>query len=389
MHPQQLHTDHEFSRETSRLRHKCLMSRGHSSFERVFPRSGTESAPVHPSGDAPSVHELFAMALREELPLPQLAEALRRLHGIRMTVAAAAVPGQDQLCVQSKQRHIDIARLRELAAAMAQDLGFLVNVSVPTIKILQAAQASAKVMKVPGAIESQEADSADAITEWLQRLQLQLGGAFTWATEETEDLSEMILQCTECWQDGFTINGERYQIEGLLGEGSFGSVYRCLLDGQGVAVKVLSTERIAVMTNCPQHVVLRRMLQEAEILGCLGGHPNIVQLRVAAVSQQTLRIYLAMQLLECGDLFSEMLRRRRQPFSERDAREALTQVTMAVVHCHRRGVAHRDIKLENLMVAGRRPLVVKLIDFGQAVMHHDQSQQRMQSVVPRSDVSSD
>ena len=58
-----------------------------------------------------------------------------------------------------------------------------VNVSVPTIKILQAAQAgclvppappgsrpvavceaSAKVMKVPGAIESQEADSADAIT---------------------------------------------------------------------------------------------------------------------------------------------------------------------------------------------------------------------------------
>ena len=42
-----------------------------------------------------------------------------------MTVAAAAVPGQDQLCVQSKQRHIDIAGLRELAAAMAQDLGFL------------------------------------------------------------------------------------------------------------------------------------------------------------------------------------------------------------------------------------------------------------------------
>ena len=28
--------------------------------------------------------------------------------------------------------------------------------------------------------------------EWLQRLQLQLGGAFTWATEETEDLSEMM-----------------------------------------------------------------------------------------------------------------------------------------------------------------------------------------------------
>ncbi|CAE7242373.1 CIPK5 [Symbiodinium natans] len=222
-----------------------------------------------------------------------------------------------------------------------------------------------KALRVSGVIESHDADSVDAITEWLQRLQLQLGGAFTWATEETED--------------GFTINGERFQIEGLLGEGSFGSVYKCLCDGQSVAVKVLSTERIAMMTNCSQQVVLRRMLQEAEILGCLGGHPNIVQLRSAAVSQQTLRIYISMQLLECNDLFSEMLRRRQQPFSERDAREALTQVIMAVVHCHRRGVAHRDIKLENLMVASRQPLVVKLIDFGQAVMH-DQSHERMRSV---------
>ncbi|CAE7334979.1 CaMKII [Symbiodinium pilosum] len=221
-----------------------------------------------------------------------------------------------------------------------------------------------KTLKMTEKFDSQEADSADAITEWLQRLQLQLGGAFTWATEETED--------------GFTINGERYQIEALLGEGSFGSVYRCLCDGHMLAVKVLSTERIAMMTNCSQQVVLRRMLQEAEILGCLGGHPNIVQLRVAAVSQQTLRIYIAMQLLECSDLFSEMLR-RRQPFSERDAREALTQVTMAVVHCHRRGVAHRDIKLENLMVASRRPLVVKLIDFGQAVMYN-QAHDRMRSI---------
>jgi len=190
-----------------------------------------------------------------------------------------------------------------------------------------------------------------------------LGGAFTWATET---------------DNGFSINGVRYEIEGLLGEGSFGSVYRCLSDGQAVAVKVLSTERIAVMTNCSQEVVLRRMLQEAEILGCLGGHPNIVRLECAAVSQQTLRIYIVMQLLDCGDLFSEMLR-RRQALSERDAREVLTQVVMAVFHCHRRGVAHRDIKLENVMLSSRKPMVVKLIDFGQAILP-DQNKERMRSI---------
>ena len=43
---------------------------------------------------------------------------------------------------------------------------------------------------------------------------------------------------------------------------------------------------------------VRRMLQEPEILGCLGGHPNIVQLRCAAVSQQTLRIYIVMCLVQ-------------------------------------------------------------------------------------------
>lgn len=207
-------------------------------------------------------------------------------------------------------------------------------------------------------------DNADDRAEWLQHLQLQSAGAFTWATDESEE--------------GFCINNERFVISGLLGDGSFGSVYRCSCEGHQMAVKILSTERIAMMTNCSQDIVLRRMLQEPEIMGCLGGHPNIVQLRCAAVSQETLRIYIVMQLLECSDLFTEMLR-RRQPFNERDAREAISQLVMAVVHCHRRRVAHRDIKLENVMVASLKPFVIKLIDFGQAIIH-DHHTEHMRSM---------
>lgn len=59
--------------------------------------------------------------------------------------------------------------------------------------------------------------------------------------------------------------------------------------------------------------------------------------------------------------------------------EAISQLVMAVMHCHRRGVAHRDIKLENVMVASLSPFVIKLIDFGQAVMH-DQRAEQMQSM---------
>ncbi|CAE7843393.1 CAMK2A [Symbiodinium microadriaticum] len=107
------------------------MSRGHSSFERVFPRSGTESAPVQPSGDAPSVHELFAMALREELPLPELAEALSRLHGIRMTVAAARLlssvdAGSGRLSFSQFQR------------ALQEDSAPLAEAGVPNVFVDQA-----------------------------------------------------------------------------------------------------------------------------------------------------------------------------------------------------------------------------------------------------------
>eukprot|EP00434_Breviolum_minutum_P022900 symbB.v1.2.020204.t1/scaffold1689.1/size105734/2 len=308
------------------------MARSNNSFERVFARDAESKR----QGKPPSVHELFSMTMRDELPTSQFAEALQALHGIQLTPGAAWMP---------KGGKLESAHWHTSYDFQSKDT------------MEQFGQFSARKYANP-------LDSADARTEWLQHLQLQLGGVFTWATDESEE--------------GFCINNERFIISGLLGDGSFGSVYRCSCEGHQMAVKILSTERIAMMTNCSQDIVLRRMLQEPEILGCLGGHPNIVQLRCAAVSQETLRIYIVMQLLECSDLFTEMLR-RRQPFNERDAREAVSQLVMAVVHCHRRGVAHRDIKLENVMVASLKPFVIKLIDFGQAIIH-DQRTQHMQSV---------
>eukprot|EP00930_Biecheleria_cincta_P000080 TRINITY_DN10016_c0_g1_i3.p1 TRINITY_DN10016_c0_g1~~TRINITY_DN10016_c0_g1_i3.p1 ORF type:complete len:833 (-),score=155.56 TRINITY_DN10016_c0_g1_i3:251-2749(-) len=205
-------------------------------------------------------------------------------------------------------------------------------------------------------------EDSDQLQErlWLKNLQVELGGTFTWAYEELED--------------SFSINGDRYTIKSLLGEGTFGTVYHCTceaIDGgcvsQDVAVKIISTERISIITGCSKQSVIRRMLHEAEILGCLGGHPHIVQLHCAAISQTSLRIFMVMQLLRCTDLFNELLRRRKA-FPEEETRQIVRQLAMAVSHCHRRQIAHRDIKLENIMLASRHPPVLKLIDFGQAQM---------------------
>eukprot|EP00440_Ansanella_granifera_P053532 gb/GFBE01058035.1/.p1 GENE.gb/GFBE01058035.1/~~gb/GFBE01058035.1/.p1 ORF type:complete len:883 (+),score=186.78 gb/GFBE01058035.1/:1-2649(+) len=190
----------------------------------------------------------------------------------------------------------------------------------------------------------------------LDRLQIRDGERFSFAKDQAED--------------AFTIANEHFVIKALLGEGSFGSVYRCTRtepDGaeQDFAVKIVSTERISMMTGCCKEEVITRMLNEADILGCLGGHPNIVQLHLAAISPTSLRIFMVMQLLSCRDLFGEVVR-RRQAFSEHDARQVTMQLALAITHCHRRRVAHRDIKLENVMLASRSPIVIKLIDFGQA-----------------------
>eukprot|EP00931_Biecheleriopsis_adriatica_P066490 TRINITY_DN40833_c0_g1_i1.p1 TRINITY_DN40833_c0_g1~~TRINITY_DN40833_c0_g1_i1.p1 ORF type:complete len:901 (+),score=161.53 TRINITY_DN40833_c0_g1_i1:82-2784(+) len=215
---------------------------------------------------------------------------------------------------------------------------------------------------------------AESNVHLLQRLHIREGERFSFVRNETED--------------SFTINEDRFVIKGLLGEGSFGSVYRCtrtvvtqqMRSEQDVAVKIVSTERISIMTGCSKEEVIVRMLSEADVLGTVGGHPHIVQMFVAAISPQSLRIFIVMQLLTCNDLFGEIVR-RRQAFSEHDAREVTLQLVMAVKHCHMRKVAHRDIKLENVMVAKRKPLIVKLIDFGQAKVV-DEMQQTSSSMMP-------
>ena len=80
------------------------------------------------------------------------------------------------------------------------------------------------------------------------------------------------------------------------------------------------------------------------------------------------RILLVMELMEGGELFEYITRRRN--FTEREASEILKQVAQAVQYCHHLNIAHRDIKPENLLLEKRSgvdddgKIKVKLADFG-------------------------
>jgi len=173
----------------------------------------------------------------------------------------------------------------------------------------------------------------------------------------------------------FGANGTNYVIKALLGEGGFGSVYRCSPATENqwskeTAVKIINIAKLSMMTGCSQSSLLVRMLQEVQILQCLGRHEHIVQMHWAGVSKDPLCVFISMELMPFGDLFNELVRRRK-PFTEGEARQVASQLTDAVRHCHLHEVAHRDIKLENIMLASRDPLWIKLCDYGQAKLLED------------------
>ena len=74
------------------------------------------------------------------------------------------------------------------------------------------------------------------------------------------------------------------------------------------------------------------------------------------------RLGIVMDYAGGGDLFQLVIRTRGLP--EGDGRWYFQQIVCALDYCHRKGVASRDIKLENTLLDGGDPRLIKLCDFG-------------------------
>jgi len=95
-------------------------------------------------------------------------------------------------------------------------------------------------------------------------------------------------------------------------------------------------------------------------------HPNIIGLK-EFVDTPT-HYVLVMDLMSGGDLFDRL---QDQPqFMEEDARKLITQVAEAIKYLHDHGIAHRDLKIENIMFTDKDSMNLKLGDFGLAKDMH-------------------
>ncbi len=154
---------------------------------------------------------------------------------------------------------------------------------------------------------------------------------------------------------GRTLGG--YRVDGLLGRGAFGWVYRAHQLGldRTVALKVLDP----VVARNPD--AARRFDREGRSAASLD-HPAIVEI-YDADSAGGLH-YLAMRLID-GLALDELLRRRRLAPAELAA--VLARIAPALDHAHARGVIHRDVKPANILLMHGDPAQAWLGDFGIAI----------------------
>ena len=146
---------------------------------------------------------------------------------------------------------------------------------------------------------------------------------------------------------------DRYDVERKLGAGGMATVYLAedLKHHRKVAVKVLRPDLAAALGG-------ERFTREIEVAAQLQ-HPHILPLLDSGEAQGFL--YYVMPYVDGESLRERLTARGELPVH--DAVRLLSEIVDALSHAHGRGVVHRDIKPDNVMLSGRHALVM---DFGVA-----------------------
>ncbi|MBD1920194.1 serine/threonine protein kinase [Microcoleus sp. FACHB-831] len=162
------------------------------------------------------------------------------------------------------------------------------------------------------------------------------------------------------WAAGKQLQGGRYVIEKVLGEGGFGITYKALhkLLNQLVVIKTPNQRLKYDPDEYPKY--LQRFKEEGQRLARLSEkpHPNIV--RVSNLFEEGGTYYLVMDFVPGVSL--ESLVRRRGALPQEEAIEYVRQIGAALTIVHKANLVHRDAHPGNIMVQNDGKAV--LIDFG-------------------------
>ena len=153
---------------------------------------------------------------------------------------------------------------------------------------------------------------------------------------------------------------DRYLIESVIGEGGMAMVYKAMDNrlNRYVAVKVMREDMAA------DEEFRRRFCAESQAVAMLS-HPNIVA--VYDVSHSDAMEYIVMELVEGITLKQYM--EKKGALLWKEALHFSKQIVKALSHAHERGIIHRDIKPQNVMLL--QDGTIKVGDFGIAALENE------------------
>lgn len=145
----------------------------------------------------------------------------------------------------------------------------------------------------------------------------------------------------------------RYEIQEIIGVGGMANVYRAYdsIDDRTVAVKILRDEH---MQN---DELLRRFRNESKAIAVLS-HPNIVKVYDVSFNEDIQ--YIVMEYID-GITLKEYIEQQKV-LRWKEAVHFTVQILRALQHAHDKGIVHRDIKPQNIMLLADG--TIKVADFG-------------------------
>ncbi|KAI8464277.1 MAG: kinase-like domain-containing protein [Monoraphidium minutum] len=147
---------------------------------------------------------------------------------------------------------------------------------------------------------------------------------------------------------------EHYEVGDTVGVGGFAVVKRGRdkVTGEQVAIKVVDKSRYAAGDNSLE--------REIQVL-CKVDHPNCIKLYAVYITQR--KVYIVTELVTGGELLDRVTEKGN--YTEKDAANLIRQILSGVAYLHGKGIVHRDLKLENMVMLNERDdSPVKIADFG-------------------------
>jgi len=161
-----------------------------------------------------------------------------------------------------------------------------------------------------------------------------------------------------------------YEFDSILGEGAYGIVYKAtrMKDNFKVAIKVVKfydNNKTQTNSDGKTYNLKDKIIQEAKIINLCSKHPHI--LRYIDRFEDDENIYIVTEYMSDGDLIS-FVESNKRGFNTQQKKYITAQIISAVEYLHGNLLAHRDLKLDNILfeISSTGNINIKIADFGLA-----------------------